>query len=202
MNDIIPLQKKDIDKMSELLARAFEKDDFVLYLLEGKENKFEKSCRIFKIALKFGLLYGKVYTTKGFEGVSIWFPPNKFKRPVWRWIRSGALGLIIKVGLNFLSRENPVTDLRDEIKYKHIKSPHWYLYAIAVDPVHQGKGYASVILKSMIKRIEQEELPIYLDTNTEENVPIYEYFGFKVLEKVVLPTPPRNDIFNWSMIKY
>lgn len=167
MEEIIPLKKENLQRASEILARAFEKDEFVLYIFEDKKEKFKKLAYLLKCALKFGLLYGEVYTTPNLEAVSIWYPPNEYRRPLWRMIRAGGLGIVMKLGLQVVSREMPVTNLRDEIRLKHVKEPHWYLYIIAVDPVHQGKGYASIILRAMIKRIEQEKLPIYLDTNTK-----------------------------------
>lgn len=201
-NIINLLQKKDINKGSEVLADAFKNDDFVSYILEHKKHKHQKMVRLFKCAIKFGLLYGKVYVTENLEGICIIFPPNQYKRPIWRWIRSGAVGMIKELGLDFLKRENPTTDLRDKIRYNHMKNPHWYLYIIAVDPIHQKKGYASQLLNFIIKKIYESNLPIYLDTNTIDDVPIYEHFGFKVIEKFSLPTPPRTDIFNWCMVKY
>lgn len=202
MKDVKSLEKKDINEASEVLARAFRDDDFTKYILDGKKKKHEKLARIFQVALKFGLLYGEVYTTENLEAICNWFLPDQYKRPTWRWIRSGALGMLKEVGLNFLKRENPTTDLREELRFEHIKTPHWYLYAIGVDPKYQRKGYASALLKFMIENADRENIPIYLDTNTKENIPIYEHFGFKVLEKVILPTLPRKDIYNWCMVRF
>jgi hypothetical protein len=50
----------------------------------------------------------------------------------------------------------------------------------------------------MLARIDKEGLPSYLETQEEKNVPLYEHFGFKVLEEVNIPD---LDVTNWAMLR-
>ena len=75
---------------------------------------------------------------------------------------------------------------------------HWYLLPIAVDPEEQGKGYGSLLLREMFKIIDNEKLPIYLETNTEKNVGFYQRYGFEVLEYAIIP---KTDIPIWCMLR-
>ena len=47
--------------------------------------------------------------------------------------------------------------------------------------------------------IEIEGKPIYLETETEENVSLYKKFGFEILKKITLP---ELNLPMWEMIRY
>lgn len=75
---------------------------------------------------------------------------------------------------------------------------HWFLLTIGVDPDFQRKGYASKLLRPMLTRIDEEGLPCYLETLDETKIPLYEHFGFKVVEK---STIPETKLTNWAMLR-
>ena len=83
-------------------------------------------------------------------------------------------------------------------QFELIPSPHWYLFIIGVDPNFKGKGYAGRLIKPMLSRIKREQLPCYLDTNNEENIGLYQHYGFKVLKKYQFP---GINVINWSMLR-
>ena len=73
---------------------------------------------------------------------------------------------------------------------------HWFLQAIGVDSQFQGRGYASRLLRPMLSRIDEEGLPCYLETLEEQNISLYEHFGFKVIEESGVPD---SCLTNWAM---
>jgi ribosomal protein S18 acetylase RimI-like enzyme len=75
---------------------------------------------------------------------------------------------------------------------------HWFLQCIGVDHKLQGRGYASSLLRPILKRIEEEGLPCYLDTLEKQNVQLYEHFGFKVVEESKVP---GTNLTNWAMLR-
>ena len=76
--------------------------------------------------------------------------------------------------------------------------PHWFLGPIGVDPMRQGEGFASKLMRPMLDRADAEGLPVFLDTNTEENIALYEHFGFRVKERADMP---EADIWNVAMLR-
>ena len=50
----------------------------------------------------------------------------------------------------------------------------------------------------MLNQIDKLNLPCFLDTNNEENLPIYAKFGFKILKEYEIP---GTNIVNWAMIR-
>jgi ribosomal protein S18 acetylase RimI-like enzyme len=70
----------------------------------------------------------------------------------------------------------------------HPRSPHWYLYAIGVDPAYQGQGAGAALLRSRLTRVDQEGAAAYLESSKTGNIPLYEHFGFRVAEVPPLPS--------------
>jgi ribosomal protein S18 acetylase RimI-like enzyme len=83
-------------------------------------------------------------------------------------------------------------------QYELVPIPHWYLFIIGVDPDFLGRGYASQLIKPMLTRIDREQLQCYLDTKNEENVGLYQRFGFKILKEYQIP---GSNVRNWSMLR-
>ena len=65
--------------------------------------------------------------------------------------------------------------------------PYMYLQVIGVAPAHQGQGVGGRLLRALIEQSEQAGLALYLETETECNVRMYEHFGFRVVKEIVLP---------------
>ncbi len=74
----------------------------------------------------------------------------------------------------------------------------WFLKAIGVSPQFQGSGYAGKLLRPMLSKIDEEGLPCYLETLEEQNVRLYEHFGFAVTEE---STIPETTLTNWAMLR-
>lgn len=73
-----------------------------------------------------------------------------------------------------------------------------YLQIIGVAPSFQGQGFGGKLLHALIEKSEQTGVPIYLETETEANVSLYEYFGFSVIKKIMLPI---INLPMWEMIR-
>ena len=62
-----------------------------------------------------------------------------------------------------------------------------YLQIIGVSTQIQGKEFAEKLLRVIISFSERENLPLYLATEIEKNVSLYEKFGFRVIKCEFLP---------------
>ena len=60
------------------------------------------------------------------------------------------------------------------------RTPHWHLGPLAVDPAWQGQGIGWQLLEYVIEQTHKAEpsVPLYLETDKEENVRYYTKFGF------------------------
>ena len=116
----------------------------------------------------------------------------------WRVLRSGAIFSASKIGNNLGKDLSRTLDPLDADRKENIKPPYMYLQAIAVSPKFQGQGLGSKLLRSMFKRLDSNEIPIYLETETEKNAAMYKKLGFQVVKEGNLH---NLDFYIWEMIR-
>jgi ribosomal protein S18 acetylase RimI-like enzyme len=68
----------------------------------------------------------------------------------------------------------------EQMDHYHPQQPHWHLPLIGVDPRRQRRGHGSALLQSMLSRLDEEQIPAYLEATSAENVALYERHGFEV----------------------
>ena len=59
--------------------------------------------------------------------------------------------------------------------------------------------FGGKLLRAVIEKAEIEKVPIYLETQKEANVSLYEKYGFSVKKKVILPEPLNLPM--WLMVR-
>ncbi len=199
LGGLIRLQKWQVQPASEVLSRAFI-DDAELVQLVPEPHKREKLLRpLFRMSLNHGIWHGEVYAVSpDMEGVAVWLPSGVSDRKLWTMIRCGGLALLFKVGWKFLRKMKQDEAFASKLRRRLAPSPHWYLAVLGVDPRFQGKGYASRLLKPMLKRLDAAKLPCYVETSTEEYILIYQHFGFKVIHEAIMPGGGSQM---WAMLR-
>jgi GNAT superfamily N-acetyltransferase len=77
---------------------------------------------------------------------------------------------------------------------------HTFLYVLVVGVVteRQGKGFGRKLIDTAIEKSEREGHHLYLETETEENVTVYEHFGFRLIKRVTLPI---LELPMWEMVR-
>lgn len=199
LNDIVRLTKNDIEPAARMLVRTFYDNPIFVYYFPDSSEREDKLQSTFEFMIKDGIKYGETYATSTkIEGIAVWYPSEKAKMTPLRALMNDGLSLFLKVGIKsvfkMIRSYNFIYSMHDRLA----PFSYWYLSLIGVDPKHQGKGYGSILLKSMLTRIDNGGLPCYLDTNDEKNVSIYRHYGFKVIETYRLPKTNYN---NWAMIR-
>ena len=170
-----------------MLARAF-KDEFK-EIFPNPVERVVKEPVVNEFYLQRDYSYSKVFiTSTRLEGLALWMHSNEWKiNTFWRMLTSGAIWLVFKIGI-VPFRKLQAADRYIQRKHKElIPQEHWYLEILAVDPEHQGKGYSSKLMNEMLRYIDEECLPCYLETDGSKNISIYEHFGFKVVDEFVVP---------------
>jgi len=191
------LSKNDISKVTDVLTKAFDEDDLINYLVNYRKKKIK---HFFNLLVKIGVRYGQVVgTSANLEGVAIWLDSN-IPIGLLKEIRCGGLSLLYRLGIKSFKRCMDLDTLVSQLHKKHMDTQHYiYLIEIGVDPIYQGKGFASKLLKNKFNDSEKESLPIFLETQKQENVSLYKHLGFKVIDEVVIP---KTNIDEWCMVRY
>jgi len=180
----------DAQELSQTLGRAFFDDPVMSYMMPDESRRAAKLQPLFKVLFKLGRPYGACYVTSGYEAVTLWRPPGQWHLTIWQYITNGPQ-LLGVFGSNVLS----VMGTMDRIEKVHPKKPHWYLQTIGTDPVKQGKGFGSLIMRDQLARVDASHMPAYLESSKITNIPIYKSFGFEVTGEIKIPDGPTL----WSM---
>jgi len=62
--------------------------------------------------------------------------------------------------------------------------------AIGVEPLSQGKGYGSALLKRGLEVCDRDHVAAYLEATNPANIPLYRRFGFEVVGEIQSGSSP------------
>jgi ribosomal protein S18 acetylase RimI-like enzyme len=178
-------QESDIPELAKVLARAFNDDPFLNWFVRQDSRRDERFEKAFNVALRqMSRGLADTYTTTDLAGGAIWRAPGESKIGMLETLK-----LIIPyasvTGWSGLKRFVDCMNVVDKRHEHHAGDPHWYLFILGVDTVHQGRGVGGQLIAPMLARCDEEKTPAYLETATERNLPFYERHGFKVVEEIV-----------------
>ena len=169
--------------IAAMLANAFFDDALMSYIFPDPGTRSERLAIFYSILFRGACDHGAVYTTPGNEAAALWRGPGHSRLSLLEllgeggdWLRAarGDLPRALSVGM--------------AIDAQHPEAAHWYLQVVGCEPAHQGKGYASAVIKAGIARASAEHLPCYLETAVPRNVGLYERLGFAVTRQWTIGT--------------
>ncbi|MBY8983588.1 MAG: GNAT family N-acetyltransferase [Candidatus Lokiarchaeota archaeon] len=203
-NDLDNLFKLTPDYVKEAIkvaGDAFQDDPVTIFSYPDETERKENIQYGFYMIYNYGIKHGLTYaTSKNLEGITIWLPPDKVYPSIWTLMKYGGFYTMRKVGLKMKVMKRTMTVFNyEEERHKHlVPYDHWYFQNIAVKPEEQGKGYGGLLISTMLKTIEDEGLPVYVETNTEKAMSIYQKYGFEILEHGIIP---ETDVPLWCMLR-
>ncbi len=193
-SDLYKIQKKDLKNAVKVLNDAFSEESMWKEVFDDED----KNRVLTEVMVRFCLTYGDVVATSDkLEGVMAIAPYGKDMTAL-RIIRSGAFFLSMKIS-NEAKKFKVLSDAIEEAKKGLNLDPYIHLLIMGVSQEYQGKGYGGKLVKAIIEKAEIEKKPIYLETQKEENVTLYEKYGFSVKKKIILPEPLNLPM--WLMIR-
>ncbi|MBA7473908.1 hypothetical protein ES707_09255 [subsurface metagenome] len=196
---LIRLDKSNAKLAVEVLVRAFQNYPLLQYYFPNKVEREKLSYYFLSFGLFSGISYGEVYATSpNLEGVAVWIPSTNYPVTFWRMLRSIPPPIIVGLGMHGGFKIRRLGEYVDTVHQRLTPFKHWFLQTIGVAPQFQGKGYAGKLLRPMLSKIDKEGLPCYLETLDEQNVQLYEHFGFKVIEESNVPS---TNLTNWAMMR-
>lgn len=182
-----------------MLARAFYSDPVAGYFYPQAEHRRAAFARTASCLLRYGLRCGEVYATSPrLEGLAMWLPPGRAEPSTCDMLRAGVLPLVWRNGWSTFRRLMAYSDHASAMRQRHVRGPCWYLQILGVDPQHHGAGHGGRLLRSVLDRLDRQGLPCCLDTENAVNLPIYEHFGFRVLESSPIP---GTDCTVWLLFR-
>ena len=175
--------ESEIPVLAAVLARAFEKDPFVTWIVRGGSKHPDRMHRFFHLYLELAFRNGEVYTTEDHLGAALWIRPDAWE--FRRLIRFRRLPAMLRVvgPLRLIPR---LLAVRHAGRH-HPGESHYYLLGLGTDPDHQGEGIGSALLAPVLARCDAGAMPAYVEASSPEVVPFYQREGFRILRTLKLP---------------
>ena len=192
--DVRRARPDDVASLVEVLAQAFDDDPVPQWLFRGDRRRRRGLRRFFGIQVRHMVnATGDVWTTEDRVGAAMWAPPDA-SRPGW-----GDLARLLPVVpyLTGLGRDGPeAVRLLTAVDGARPRQRHWYLATIGTAPDQQRTGVGSALMRAVLDRVDQEALPVYLESSKESNLPFYGAHGFDVTGEI---TAARGGPTLWNM---
>jgi GNAT superfamily N-acetyltransferase len=189
-----PATAADVKPLAAALARAFYGDPPFMWMLPNPATRLERARRFFAtVSRGDSLARGGIDVAQvGTEIVAaaIWRPPG-------HWETEGSLRTLAGLVRAFGRRTGAAAALAHGLARSHPPEPHWYLFAIGVDPAWQGTGLAGALLRPRLDDCDRAGLPAYLESSKPGNVPLYQHFGFDPTGNADVPAgaPPLTTMW-------
>ena len=195
------LNYKDIRKASATLAEAF--CDYPLFSPISKSVRQQALSIMFEVDLRYALRRGAAYALgPELSEVATWQFDYRQREDLWGYLLSVRLRTLRLFSLAGPKAMRAMEDIFSEIE-RHVGAlilPEntVYLSSIGVKPSFRGQGAATRLLAPVLKAMEEAGQSVFLQTNAERNVGIYQRFGFEVMERLeagIVPCP------TWFMLR-
>ena len=124
-------------------------------------------------------------------------PDSEF--PLWTQIRG-----LLQVSLNVSPRV--AWQLWQNVKILepyHPPKPHYYLLFLGVHPKFQKQGYARILLDALhsLSEAHLRSTGVYLETVNPQNVPLYQHFGYQLIDQVNIKGMTTFSLFRPNSLK-
>jgi GNAT superfamily N-acetyltransferase len=163
---------------AHLLARAFQNDPLMVYVLPNAQRRRRLLPVLFGVVVRYCLRYGAVHTTSSLEGVVCCLPPEQ-TTTISRLALISLSDPPLQLGLTGLLRFLRASSASDQARKMAAPGAHWYIWALGVDSAYQGYGFGGQLVQTVLWQAEAQGNPCYLDTQNPRNVPFYGKFGFR-----------------------
>ena len=165
--------------IGDIIADSFADDPVANWVFGGQNGTRNY---ITKIAKKHYLQKGYGYVMNDNSGGALWLPPGVSKKvPLINSIDI-ALPMIKHGAIKSIPRGLLVDQALCKIKPI---APHYFLFAIGARSKMQGKGIGGKLMEEGLKKVDLAQMPTYLESSKEINVPFYRRYGFEVIDRFI-----------------
>lgn len=157
----------------------------------------DAAVRLARLRGLWGFLAGEGYLPVGASTVvdgcaaALWMPPGQGLGDQFWEVRSAQFVEALEGDVERLGAMSEAMSAH----HPHDRD-HWYLMAIGVSPVAQGRRLGSALLAHTLERADLEAAPAYLEATSVRSRSLYASFGFEVLAEF---TPAEGAPPLWAM---
>jgi ribosomal protein S18 acetylase RimI-like enzyme len=191
--EIARASRERLPVLASVLGRAFVTEPMMRWPLGASETDDARLIEAFTYFLDALIELGVVWEAGDGLGAAIWVPPDRLD--AWSDAQrrdARVYGVTEDGGRRW--------DLFWEwVEEKIPEEPLWHLDSVAVAPELQGRGIGSALIEFALNDARAARQGAFLETGTARNVPLYERFGFRVIEDEEAPGGgPRIWFMEWN----
>ena len=183
--EVRPAVKRDVRELSRVLARAFQDDPIMVWMLPDAGARAKRLPVVFATMARYHFLAGggvEVASRDAAIGAAtLWDPPGRKTSPLSELMMTPGFAWALRTRMG-VGRE-----VIEAMMRVHPEEPHWYLNVIGSDPTVRGGGFGQALMRSRLDRCDAEYAPAYLEATKTDTVPYYQRFGFEVTGEIVIP---------------
>ena len=167
----------DLPRLCRTGMRAFAADPVMRWFYPGDEEYEAGGGAVFRWPMLRWLQWDETWVTDDVAALAAWIPPGRPEvvvpepaptdHPEQRLARFAAIEQV-------MAANTPA-------------EPHWYLNFLATHPDWQRQGLGARLIDQVGTRAAEQGLPLYLATETVENVAYYSHLGFVVRSEWDVP---------------
>jgi ribosomal protein S18 acetylase RimI-like enzyme len=172
----------DEQRAIDVIVLAFSADPAVRRMFPDPTQYLRNFPKFVKAFGGKAFQHGSAYHIDGFLGAALWLPPNVHPD-------EEPLAVLIDETVAEQVRQEVFAVVEQMASY-HPHEPHWYLPLIGVDPIQQGKGLGSALMRHALNRCDRERKLAYLESSNAKNIPLYEREGFELIGTIQAGTSP------------
>ena len=192
------VQEKDLDRLTEVAADAYKDYPLHNWFTKGKYDP-KASKLIMQISLRTMSEDAVVYAdSEEINGFAVWLPFGFTGSKTLPFLANGGMSLILHSGPGIIGRLLTYETYAMNLKKEFTDNYDWYLYNLSIRKDAQGKGIASKLMRPMLQFCDDERMVVYLETNKESNVGLYQHYGFELMKEEQIP---KSNVTHYAMVR-
>jgi ribosomal protein S18 acetylase RimI-like enzyme len=182
MITVTNVKATDRDNAINAIVQAFSADPAARWMYPDSQQYLRYLPAFVKAFAGAAFEHGTADCVDGYPAAALWLPPE---------IHPDEKALYALLQESVAERDQAeVFALFEQMDAYHPAEPHWYLPMIGVDPIHQGQGYGSALLKHALARCDLDGKLAYLESTSLESLRLYKRHGFELLGTIQVSSSP------------
>ena len=186
----VRLGRDDRDAAVAALTVAFAGDPVIRWVLSAPDAYLRVWGPFIDAFAGDAFERGTAFGIDACSAVALWLPPG-----------AESDGEAMQELMSDGSDESIGDDLEgvfEQMEAFHPSFEHWYLPLIGVDPLAQGRGLGSALMRHVLAEVDAAGLPSYLEATSARNRALYERHGYEPIGLIQHGGSPPM----WPMVRH
>jgi len=193
MSSVRKATNADLVRVCRTAVHAFVDDPVMRWFWPTDEEYFAGEGVTMHAFMRRWLAHDATYTTDDCVAVAAFVPPGRPDVEVEADPDGQGSGLVTSDEL--LAKFMAIGTI---MAANTPPEPHWYLNLLATHPHWQRQGLGALVMSPIVDACDRQGLPLYLETETVDNVAYYSHHGFTVRSEWDVPLDGPHM---WGMIR-